>query len=240
MIFYLTWFHFSNDDLGRVCTADNLFYPFYDKPGGEKKDYTRQTMNFRKRVALVVLEIVLLLIILILWLDSNFRMSCQSEPVSVDTKYILFWNRHWEYNELYVKSEETDILIKRSDGSLANCRFGKNHDLLNVSHAIVFNAFAPVESTPIYRRHDQIWVYYSWESPAMLQRHQSDQQWLNVEFNLTMSYSPLADVYTPIGTFRSHPTPSSKKSEINQKINSFTRTFSSRPYDAIWIVSDCK
>ena len=179
-------------------------------------------------------------------LNNKFVIPSESPHEESNSKLILYWNPDcvWNFVDWVNASGDTVYEVFDNSGRVRQCRIGTNESKIQEASAVVIVAYCPDHlefRMPKYRSEDQYWVFHSWESPSFLKSRNSWNQWIHggYEFNLTMTYSSMSDIHAPIGVIReSHDEVNVK--ELSQKIDGFVDSFYDRPFDAVWICSDCK
>ena len=127
-----------------------------------------------------------------------------------------------------------------------SCQLTTDKTQLNDSQAVVFHGRnIDFEELPNSHRNDQLWIFYLLESPSYrvcsLSYGDCTHRLANVGFNWIMNYhKENADSFFPYGRFLSNgDLPNTDEKIIQRRITQFSKTFRSRPIDAIWLVSHC-
>ena len=147
--------------------------------------------------------------------------------------------------------------MKEKDGTCKKkCRFTFHEDRVYEADTVSFDGgLTNPNYYPQYRNPKQVWIYFSWESMATLEHwhlvfdfarmwhsQQSQLSWKqmnSLHFNWTMTFSSMSDIPVPYGYFR-RSQQEINEIEFNQKVDSFVASFSKRPFDVVWIVSNCQ
>ena len=127
-----------------------------------------------------------------------------------------------------------------------SCQLTTDKTQLNDSQAVVFHGRnIDFEELPNSHRNDQLWIFYLLESPSYrvcsLSISDCTHSLANVGFNWIMNYHiENADSFFPYGRFLSNDDMSNTNEKIIQtRVTQFSKTFRSRPTDAVWLVSHC-
>ncbi|XP_053405988.1 4-galactosyl-N-acetylglucosaminide 3-alpha-L-fucosyltransferase 9-like [Mercenaria mercenaria] len=175
------------------------------------------------------------------WKSMNLRKEASEipsqfiDPVlhfdipSIENNYlILFWESpDWFKNW----SLSSDINQCRK---YSNCKQSFDRSLFNLSRAVVFNLphSGIARSPPVVadlRNPNQVWVFFTLESPLHLNPIYKSPEWHNV-FNWSWTYHPNADVFHPYGVLI-------KKQKLPHR--NYSGIFKKKTKFAAWLVSNC-
>ena len=160
------------------------------------------------------------------------------------TKTILLWTKFFGTNYNHLIGLFPDFTIHTEGG--VQCQLSMDRHTYSKSDAVVFHGrdLTPTDVlNPSKRYRNQLWIYYTVESPLNSACNATCWKFINgIGFNWIMSYHrTLSHSYFPYGKLLENTKQDQQnKTNIEMKIKQFASSFTQRPKDAIWIVSNCK
>ncbi|XP_063398856.1 glycoprotein 3-alpha-L-fucosyltransferase A-like [Mytilus trossulus] len=109
-----------------------------------------------------------------------------------------------------------------------NCDISLDRSLINKSDVLLFH-HADLNLSPPSRTENQMWIFFSMESPHHINERYKQKQWNNA-FNWTWSYRQDSDIFTPYAKL-------SKRLTLKDK--NYTVIFEQKSKDVAWVVSNC-
>ena len=113
--------------------------------------------------------------------NPKINYTCLNKNKS--SKIILFWN-NWFGDSTYDYGIGYETPFEKNRCPVTNCELVNDHKRLNESDLIVFHMRDPINQLPEYRRENQRWIFYLYESPV----HSQSYEEYNNLFNLSATY----------------------------------------------------
>lgn len=161
--------------------------------------------------------------------------SDDETPVTAENKMILLYSYLWNERTWFGLKEGQELNCFNKD-IIGSCYISYNNSQLSKAAAVVFhsrsNGFTDAATMPRVstsdEKDDQLWVYYTLESPV----HNPDPKPYNGVFDVTATYQLNSDIVTPYGGYRelldSDPRP---PADVNY--------FRNKTKMVLWVVSNC-
>lgn len=124
-----------------------------------------------------------------------------------------------------------NILLGKSNCEFQNCNFSSNIEDFNKSDVVLFH-HSSMNVKPPVKRNNQIWIFYSFESPIYTNKHYKKKEWQGV-FDWTYSYRNDSDIKSKYGHIIK-----GNKSIFESK--NYSKIYHEKTKEVFWVVSHCE